>query len=123
VSIQVRAAGRHQGSAYEKFAHPASRYAVVGAAALVTVENGAFTTARVALGGLLPHARRSGSVERAVIGKRATEQAIADAADVVTDDLREDVSGDIFASAEYRVAMASVYIRRALTTAVARAVT
>ena len=121
VSIHLRACTRHQGDAYEKFSHPASRYAVVGVAALVTVENGAFSAARVALGGLLPHARRSGAVERALIGKPATEQVIADAAELVTDDLRDDVHGDLFASAEYRVAMAPVYIRRALATAVARA--
>ena len=121
VSVHVHAAGKHQGSAYEKFAHPASRYAVVGAGVLVTIENNSFTAARVALGGLLPHARRTGAVERALIGKPATEHAIADAAEQVTDDLREDVTGDIFASAEYRVAMAPVYIRRALTTAIARA--
>ena len=37
VAIDVPVAGRGQGSAYEKFSHPASRYAVVGAAALVTI--------------------------------------------------------------------------------------
>jgi carbon-monoxide dehydrogenase medium subunit len=37
VAIQLHACTRHQGAAYEKFSHPASRYAVVGVAAMVTV--------------------------------------------------------------------------------------
>ena len=39
----IEIAGRKpgQGMAYAKFIHPASRYAVVGAAALVTVKDGA----------------------------------------------------------------------------------
>ena len=52
-----------QGSAYEKFAHPASRYAVLGAAACVTVTNGTCSAARIALGGLLPNARRAPAAE------------------------------------------------------------
>jgi len=43
LDVHVPAAERGQGSAYEKFAHPASRYAVIGAAAWVAVADGAFT--------------------------------------------------------------------------------
>ena len=42
-----------------KFSHPASRYAVVGAAALVTMAQRTCSAVRVAIGGLLPHARRA----------------------------------------------------------------
>ena len=121
VAIDVPVAGRGQGSAYVKFAHPASRYAVVGAAALLTIENDAFSAARVALGGLLPNARRAPAVERALIGKPSSAETIAAAARLAADDLGGDVSGDIFASAEYRTAMAAVYVKRALESAVARA--
>lgn len=120
-AIDVPAAARGQGSAYEKFAHPASRYAVVGAAALLTIQKGICTAARVALGGLLPHARRAPSVERALIGKPSNAETIAAAAELAASDLGGDVTGDLFASAEYRAAMAPVYIKRALATAVARA--
>lgn len=120
VSIQLHAAAKTQGSAYEKFSHPASRYAVLGAAALVTVDNGTFISARVAIGGLVPHARRTDAVENELIGRPITDGVIAHAAHQVGEDLREDVTGDIFASAEYRVAMAPVYIKRAVVTAVAR---
>jgi carbon-monoxide dehydrogenase medium subunit len=121
VAIDVPVAGRGQRSAYAKFAHPASRYAVVGAAALVTIESDRFSAARVALGGLLPNARRAPAVERALIGKPSSADTIAAAARLAADDVGSDAAGDIFASAEYRAAMAAVYVKRALETAVARA--
>jgi len=120
-AILVPVAGRGQGSAYEKFAHPASRYAVLGAAALVTVDGGTCTAARVAIGGLLPSARRAAAVEKALVGKAASDDTIAAAAKQVTADLGKDVTGDIFASAEYRSAVAPVYVKRAIAAAVARA--
>lgn len=121
VEVHVPASDGNRTSAYEKFAHPASRYAVLGAAAAVTLKSGAFGSARVALGGLLPCARRAKAVERGLIGKPATDATIADAARQVTADLGTDVTGDHFASADYRAAMAPVYIGRALATAVRRA--
>jgi len=121
VAVHLPASARGQGSAYEKFAHPASRYAVVGVAAWVAVTNGTCSAARIALGGLLPNARRSSGAERALIGKALTEETIAAAADGVSADLGRDVSGDIYASAEYRAAMAPVFTKRALATAAARA--
>jgi aerobic carbon-monoxide dehydrogenase medium subunit len=121
VAVHVRASGGGQGSAYEKFSHPASRYAVLGVAAWVSVANGTCSSARIALGGLLPNARRAGSVERAVNGKALTDEVIAAAAGQVATDLGNDVLGDIYASAEYRAAMAPVFTKRALTSAAERA--
>jgi carbon-monoxide dehydrogenase medium subunit len=121
VAVQVPVSGPGQGSGYEKFAHPASRYAVVGVAAWVAVANGTCSAARIALGGLLPNARRAGGAERALIGKALTDEAIAAAADQVAADLGNDVAGDIYASAEYRAAMAPVFTKRALASAARRA--
>lgn len=120
-SISVPVSPPGQGSAYAKFSHPASRYAVVGAAAVVTMSDGVCTAARVALGGLVPHARRSTAVERALVGQRVDDGLIEKAAREGTADLGQDVSGDLFASAEYRTAMAPVYAGRAISAAVARA--
>ena len=50
-----------------------------------------------------------------------TTDAIAAAAGQVAGDLGNDVSGDIYASAEYRAAMASVFMQRAVANAAARA--
>ena len=120
-SVQVPASVRGQGSAYEKFSHPASRYAVVGAAALISLKDGTCSAARIAIGGLLPNARRAASVESALAGKTLSEAVIADAVKRVAADLGSDVSGDLFASADYRAAMAPVYLKRAITAAAARA--
>jgi carbon-monoxide dehydrogenase medium subunit len=120
-AVVVPASVRGQGSAYVKFVHPASRYAVIGAAAFVEVKGDTCGHARVALGGLLPHARRMPAVEEALTGKRTDEAAVAGAAAQVRADLGDAANGDIYASAEYRTAMAPVYVKRAVTAAIARA--
>ena len=113
--------GGGQGSAYAKFSHPASRYAVIGAAAAVTVADGVCSAASVALGGLVPAPVRAAAVEDALIGKALSAGAIAEAARCAGDSLADDeVLGDVYASAEYRSAVAHVWVGRALTAAAAR---
>lgn len=119
VEIPEVAAGT--GTAYVKFVHPASRYAVIGVAAVVTVAGGACTTARVAIGGLVPAARRAPAVEAALAGKPLTAETMAAAAALTGGDLGDDLLGDLFASAEYRKAVAPVYVERAVSAAAARA--
>ena len=120
-AIEVPVAPAGQGQAYVKFSHPASRYAVVGVAASVSVNGGSIGAAGVALGGLVPVATRAASVEQALAGQAPSTDAIATAAAAVSADLGDDLIGDIYASAEYRRAMAPVCVKRALTAAVARA--
>jgi carbon-monoxide dehydrogenase medium subunit len=123
-AVEFAACAPGDGTAYEKFTHPASRYAVVGAAAVVTMKGGACTGARVALGGLLPAAIRLPSVEAALNGAKPSPDAIAKAAQSVGRDLSArsgDVLEDVYASADYRRAMAVVFVKRALTTAFNRA--
>jgi carbon-monoxide dehydrogenase medium subunit len=120
-AIVVPSSARGQGSAYVKFRHPASRYAVIGVAATVTVAGNVCSAARVALGGLLPHANRAGAVEKALTGKPLDASAIANAAAQTGSALGDDVTGDIFASAAYRKAVAPVYVKRAIAAAAARA--
>jgi carbon-monoxide dehydrogenase medium subunit len=119
VEVPVRAAG--QGSAYVKFEHPASRYAVIGAAARLTVTGGKCSAASVAVGGLVPSPVRARTVERALTGQALSPALMADAAKRVVDDLGGEVIGDIFASAEYRKAVAHVFVERAIGSAAARA--
>ena len=120
-SIRVPAAGGGQGTAYAKFPHPASRYAVVGAAAAVTVSGGTCAAASVAVGGVTPVPVRCGAVERALAGQALSAETIAAAAGAAGDDLGDDLLGDVFASAEYRRAVTPVYVRRALGAAAERA--
>ena len=120
-AIEVPSAPAGQGQAYVKFSHPASRYAVVGVAASVSVFGGSIGTVAVALGGLVPVATRAAAVEQALAGQTPSADVIAKAAAAVSADLGDDLIGDIYASAEYRRAMAPMYVKRALRTAVERA--
>ncbi len=120
-AIEVPATSAGQGQAYIKFSHPASRYAVIGVAAVVTMSSDHVANGAVALGGLVPVATRATSVEQALGGQAPSDDTIAAAAAAVSADLGDDLIGDIYASAEYRRAMAPVCVKRALKAAVERA--
>lgn len=120
-AVSVASEGKHTGSAYTKLPNPASRYAMVGAAVQVTVEQGVCSAASVAVGGLTPKATRASSVEAALLGKKLDDDTIAAAAAAIANDLGDEVTGDMHASADYRRQMAPVFVRRALETAASRA--
>ena len=104
-------------AAYAKLHQRASHYAIVGAAAALTVKGGAIESARVALTGATTHAIRLPGVEKALAGKKADGIAAAvqnAAADVA------DVNVDLHASEDYRKAMIPVFVRRAVEKALAR---
>jgi len=92
-------------SAYEKFAHPASGYAIVGVAAVVGADG-----VKVAITGSTYKATRLTAVEQALSGN--VDAASIDAAAEQIGDL--DYAGDHFASAEYRAHLTKVYVKRAL---------
>jgi aerobic carbon-monoxide dehydrogenase medium subunit len=119
-AIEVPAKSAGQGMAYAKFIHPASRYAVIGVASILTVISGKCTAASVVLGGLVPRPVRASSVEKALAGQTLSADVIAKAANQVGSDLGSDILGDIFASAGYRKAVAPVWVKRALTEAAKR---
>ena len=122
-SIDVPVSTSGQGSAYQKFAHPASRYAVVGVAAALTVTSGLCREASVSVGGVVPAPARASSVERALVGQALSAETISAAAQSVGDDLGDDADllGDIFASAEYRKAVTHIWVQRAVASAAERA--
>lgn len=108
------------GAAYAKHPHPASRYAVVGAAARVALSNGACEAVDLAVGGVTGAPVLISGVGQALAGEAPTPETIAEAADAVAGAL-ENPMGDLYASGEYRVHLASVLARRALAQAVERA--
>ncbi len=103
------------GAAYEKHAHPASGYAVVGVAAAVKVDGGTISSARIAVTGATSKATRATAAEQALVGKPANAETIAAAAAMSADGL--EINGDVYASAEYRAHPVTVHTRRALTRA------
>ncbi len=120
-SVSVPSVPSGSGSAYIKFPHPASRFAVVGAAAIVAAQGGRCSSASVVIGGVETTPTRASSVELALVGSDLSEGALDAAAAALADDFTGDPMSDIFASAEYRKAMAVVYLRRVLGVAVSRA--
>lgn len=121
-AIEVDPEPGGRGSAYAKMFNPASRYAVVGAFATVDVgDDGNCTAARVAVGGLTPHAVLVDSVADAIVGNPITEENAKSAARAAVDAVGNDVMGDIYASAEYRKRMLPVFVARALIAAGSRA--
>ncbi len=112
VSMPVLAENQH--AEYAKMAHPATSFAVVGAACVVTMDHNNCTAARVAVGGLTPIPMRGPSVEQALAGQELTADNIAAATGLIVNDLGSDIIGDIFASAEYRTAMAAIELKHAV---------
>ena len=119
-AIEVPAPAAGQASAYVKFEHPASRYAVLGVAAVLTVSGGICRSAAVALGGLVPKPTRAASVERRLTGLALSDAVLDSAAADVAADLGGDLIGDLYASAEYRKAVAPVWVKKALAAAAGR---
>ncbi len=110
--------GARTGSAYLKHRQPASGFALVGVAAIVTLDvRGNCERVRVGVTGLGPKAFRAKGVEAALTG-RAPGSA-ADAASQAADGI--DALADIHASADFRAELARVYTRRALELAAGRA--
>ena len=104
--------------AYCKLAQPASGYSIVGIAAVVAMNGGLISHARIGVTGVHEHPYRATDVETALEGTDGSAEAIAAAAAHVTDDA--EASSDIHADAEYRAAMAVVYTRRAIEAALGR---
>jgi len=113
-------AGAHSGAAYVKHPHPASRFAVVGVAAAVTLDGaGRCTASHVGITGVGSHAVRAKGVEGMLAGKVLDAGTIQAAAQKAADGL--EIHADLQGSVEYKAHLTRVYARRALEKAVQRA--
>jgi len=117
VRIPLLAAG--SGGAYAKFPHPASRYAMVGVAAVVTVSAGKISAARVAITGPGAKPVRASGAEGALVGQAVDAKMISAAADRAVDGLT--LRADPRMDPDYWKALAVAYTRRAVVTALNRA--
>lgn len=118
--IRVPALAARTGSSYQKLANQASGYAVVGVAALVTLDGaGKCETARVGITGAAATGLRATAVEEKLRGATLDEATIRAAADLATEGL--DPLDDMHASADYRLGVTRGLTRRALQTAAQRA--
>ena len=109
------------GGAYLKHRHPASSYAVVGAAARVELDDsGQVSACALGIGGVVGKAVLAEEAAAALVGGPADPERIAAAAGKVAASL-DDPLGDLYASGEFRCHLAGVYGKRALTLAAERA--
>ncbi len=120
VEVRVPLLPAGSGAAYMKFPHPASRFAVVGVAAAVTLDKqGACTKVGVGLTGAGTKAVRAKGVEAGCTGKKLDAATIEAAAQKAADGV--DVQADLQGSVEYKSHLCRVFAKRALTEAVKRA--
>jgi carbon-monoxide dehydrogenase medium subunit len=100
-------------SNYEKFAQPASRFALVGCAAAISMNNGVVSTARVAFNGVSGTPFRDTGIENALNGNPLNADTIAAAVTNAADGVS--ILSDHYASEKYRKHIASVYANRCLS--------
>jgi carbon-monoxide dehydrogenase medium subunit len=118
IRIPVWPAG--SGAAYLKFPHPASRFAVVGVGAAVTLDkNGTCTRASIGITGAGTKAVRAKGVEAALTGRPLDAATIEAAAQKAAEGV--DVQADLQGSVEYKSHLCRVFARRALEAALKRA--
>lgn len=119
IGIEVPKKRERTGQAYLKFEHPASGYAVVGAAASFAKDaDGKCSAASVFLNGVCA-TPLDGSAITAKIAGTSGDDATIDAA--ASELVAEDPLGDVYASGEYRAHLAKVFAKRALKAARDRA--
>jgi len=118
IRIPVWAAG--SGACYMKFPHPASRFAIVGVCAAVTLDKGGVCK-KVGVGvtGAGTKAVRAKGVEAALLNKKLDAATIEAAAQKAADGV--DVQADLQGSVEYKAHLCRVFARRALEAALKRA--
>jgi carbon-monoxide dehydrogenase medium subunit len=120
VEIRVPVWSAGSGGSYMKFPHPASRFAVVGVAAMVTLDSkGACTKAGVGVTGAGTKAVRAKGVEAGLVGKTLDAATIEAAAQKAAEGV--DVQADLQGSVEYKSHLCRVFARRAIEAAVKRA--
>jgi carbon-monoxide dehydrogenase medium subunit len=113
--VRVPVCGANVGCAYMKFPHPASRFAVVGVAAALTLDGGKVSKASIGITGAGTKAVRAKGVEAALLGKALDAATIQAAAEKAPDGV--DVQPDLQGSVEYKTHLLKVFAKRAIEAA------
>lgn len=120
VQVRIPTLAPRTGCCYVKFPQPASRFAIVGACACITLDaQGTCTKASIGVTGACATAKHATATEAALKGKKLDDATISSAAAQAANGM--DCLSDIHASAEYRAHLVTVMTQRAIQTAVARA--
>jgi aerobic carbon-monoxide dehydrogenase medium subunit len=118
--IRIPALPNRTGAAFVEMARRAGDYALVGVAALVTLDDsGRCQRARVALCGVGPTPIRARDAEEALVGQAPTGPPLDGAADRAAASTRP--ASDLHGSAEFRRKLARYFTRQAIALAAQRA--
>ena len=117
--IRIPAAPPRSGGAFVEMARRAGDFALVGVAALVTLDGaGRCVRARIALCGVGPTAVRARAAEDALTGQAPTAAVLDEAADRAA--AATSPPSDVHGSAEFRRKLAQHFARQALAAAIQR---
>jgi CO/xanthine dehydrogenase FAD-binding subunit len=117
--IRIMPAAPGVGYAFEEVARRHGDFAMVGAAAMVRVEDDKIAEARIVLTGVSDVPVRALDSEATLAGALLTDEVLSEAAELTANNLTP--PSDIHGSAAYRRHVAGVLIRRAVGTAMRRA--
>jgi carbon-monoxide dehydrogenase medium subunit len=118
--IQIPVKAGKTGSVYLKMAQKASGFAICGVAAVVEIDGtGALSNVEIGITGIGSYAYRASKVEAALKGVKPTPAVLKKACEKAGDGVI--ALDDIHASGDYRLALASIFTRRALAAAIERA--
>lgn len=106
------------GMAFDEVAQRAGDFAIVSAGALLRIEDGVVAEARVALGGIGDVPMRANATEDMLTGTSISPDGISAAAECATEGLEPNT--DLHASAEYRLHLVPVMVKRVLALAARR---
>jgi carbon-monoxide dehydrogenase medium subunit len=115
LEVQVPVEPSTEGHSYQKVAHPASGFAVVGVAARIQQKSGRITLARLGITGMGPRGFRATEAERLLESGAGIAQAIGAIG------IGEEANADLYADGDYRRHLTRVYAARAVAVATSRA--
>lgn len=118
--VQLEMPGSGTGSAFEEVARRHGDFAVVGLAAVVTVEGEAITGARIALAGAAPTPIRARRAEALLVGSRLSASDLDAAGESAAS--QADPMADLHGNEEYKRHLTRVLTRRVVERAYRRAV-
>jgi aerobic carbon-monoxide dehydrogenase medium subunit len=112
-------AAPNTGQAFAEYARRHGDFAIAGAAVSLTLDGPRVSDASIALCSVGPRPMRAAGAERVLIGNEVDDELIAEAADRAVEGLQP--GADIHGGTEYRIRVARIQVRRALSLAVQRA--
>lgn len=118
VEIEVPPVPPGTGWAFTEYARRHGDFALGGSAALITMQDGSCTRARIALLAAADTPLRAEAAEQALEGQEVTEEAAAEAARLAVVDINP--TGDIHGGTEYRRYLIEGMVRRAIEQAIQR---